>query len=208
MRPNLYKRAATRCAHLLARLDRDSRGVAAVEFAMIVPIMFLLFVGSIEFSQALTVDRRVTQSASSSADLIARAPTEGLTAAQVDSHLKIIEQLIEPYARSPLRVKVISVKAVPDPGNPAALTYVVDWSRDNLGSTPYARNSSYTAIPPGLLVAGESVIIAEAKYNYTPLIFKYFITSAFVLEEKFYLKPRNASCVHLRPINCVTGGAI
>ena len=43
------------------------------------------------------------------------------------------------------------------------------------------------------------MIIAEANYNYSPLIFNYFITSAFDLQEKFYLKPRNASCVHLRP---------
>ena len=51
------------------RIARNNSGVAAVEFAMIVPIMFLLFVGSVEFSQAITVDRRVTQVASSTADL-------------------------------------------------------------------------------------------------------------------------------------------
>ena len=115
----------------LSQLRRDQRGVAAIEFAMIVPIMFFLFVGAIEFSQALTVDRRITQSASSSADLIARAPTAGLTESQVDGQLRIIDQLIEPYELSQLTVKIFSVKAVPDanPANPPS--YVVDWSRDN-----------------------------------------------------------------------------
>ena len=192
----------------LARLRRDERGIAAVEFAMIVPVMFFLFVGAVEFSQALTVDRRVTQSASSTADLIARAPSQGMSTSQVDNELKIIEQLIEPYELTQLTVRIISVKAQAVPGNPAAVTYRVDWSRDNRGGTPYSRNSTYAGIPAGLLVAGESVIVAEATYNYTPLIFNYFIQSAFNLEEKFYLKPRNASCVHLQPINCVTGGAL
>lgn len=190
------------------RLRRDERGVAAIEFAMILPIMFFLLVGAVEFSQALTVDRRVTQSASATADLIARAPSQGLTVTQVDNELKIIEQLIEPYDLSALTVKIASVRAVAVPGNAAAVNLIVDWSRDNRGGTPYARNSSYSGIPDGLLLAGESVIVAEAIYNYTPLLFHYFIESAFNLEEKFYLKPRNAGCVHLQPINCVTGAPL
>lgn len=201
-------RNGRRFVRRLCRLRRDDHGMAAVEFAMIVPIMFFLFVGAIEFSQALTVDRRVTQSASSTADLIARAPSQGLSVNQVDNELRIIAQLIEPYDLSALTVKIASVKAVPDPSNPAVVNYVVDWSRDNRGGTPYARNAPYTGIPNGLLLAGESVIVAEAAYNYIPLIFSYFIRNAFNLEEKFYLKPRNASCVHLQPINCVTGTAL
>ncbi len=197
-----------RSGGFLDRVKTDSRGVAAVEFAMIVPIMFFLFVGAVEFSQALTVDRRVTQAASSTADLVARAPSQGMTQTQVGNELRIIEQLIEPYDLNALTVNIISVRAVAVPGNPAAVTYVVDWSQSNRGGDPYSRNSLYAGIPAGLLVAGESVIVAEAAYNYTPLIFNYFIESAFSLEEKFYLKPRNASCVHRQPFNCVTGGLL
>ncbi len=182
--------------------------MAAVEFGFIVPIMFMLFVGTIEFSQALTVDRRLTLASSSTADLIARAPNSGLTAAQVDRDLKIVEQLIAPYELQRLYVKVMSVIAQGTPGDPNALTYRVDWSRDNNGGTPHPRGEEYKDIPKGLLVSGESVIVSEARYNYTPLIFNYFIESAFNMTERFFLKPRNSSCVHLRPINCVTGGTM
>jgi len=193
---------------LLARLRRDKRGMAAVEFGFIVPIMFFLFVGTIEFSQALTVDRRLTLAASSTADLIARAPNSGLTPEQVDRDLKIIEQLIAPYDVQRLSVKVMSIIAQGTPGNPSVLTYTIDWSRDNSAGTPHPRGEEYHDIPEGLLVAGESVIVSEATYNYTPLIFNYFIESAFNMTERFFLKPRNSSCVHLRPINCVTGGTM
>ena len=193
---------------LFARLRRDNSGLAAVEFGMIVPIMFFLFVGTIEFSQALTVDRRLTLAASSTADLIARAPNSGLTAQQVDRDLKIIEQLIAPYDLQRLYVKVMSVIAAGTPGNPNALTYTIDWSRDNNGGTPHPRGEEYKDIPQGLLVSGESVIVSEARYNYTPLIINYFIESAFNMTGRFFLKPRNSSCVHLRPINCVTGGTM
>ncbi|MBS0240528.1 MAG: pilus assembly protein [Proteobacteria bacterium] len=184
------------------RVLGNDNGIAAVEFAMIVPIMFFLFAGAIEFSQALTVDRRVTQSASSTADLIARAPSQGLTTGDVDTSMLIVQQLMSPYDTAPLTVNVVSVIAKTVNGN---LTYVVDWSRNNSGGTPYAKGNTYNNIPAGLLAAGDSVIVSEANYNYTPLVFNYFITSAFTMSETFYLKPRNASCVSLIPANCVTG---
>lgn len=198
--------AIQRARTLSTRLARNVKGVAAVEFAMIAPIMFTLFVGSVEFSQAITVDRRVTQAASSTADLIARAPSQGLTTAQVDRDLTIIKQLMSPYDATELTVNIVSVKAMAVPGNPNALIYIVDWSRDSKGGTPYPRNSPAPfGMPQNLLVAGESVIVGQAIYNYKPMILSYFISEAFTMEEKFYLKPRNASCVHLLPINCVTG---
>ena len=196
----------TRARYALRKLKRNADGMAAVEFAMIVPIMFSMFVGSIEFSQAITVDRRVTQAASATADLISRAPSEGVSTAQIDRDLTIVGQLMAPYDAAALTVNIISIKAVPVPGNPNALNYVVDWSRDNRGGTPYQRGvPAPFGMPAGLLVAGESVIVGYAIYNYTPLIFHYFIETAFNLEVTFYLKPRNAACVHLLPINCTTG---
>ena len=126
----------TRARYTLRKLKRNADGMAAVEFAMIVPIMFSMFVGSIEFSQAITVDRRVTQAASATADLISRAPSEGVSTAQIDRDLTIVGQLMAPYDAAALTVNIISIKAVPVPGNPNALNYVVDWSRDNRGGTP------------------------------------------------------------------------
>ncbi len=197
----LSQRIARNAASLARRIRRDDRGIAAVEFGLIAPIMFMLFVGSVEFSQALTVDRRVTQAASSTADLVARAPAEGLTEQEVDGHLKIIEQLISPYDLTRLTVNIYSVKAQNNNGN---LQYRVSWSRDNHGGTPMVTGADYQGMPSALLTAGESVIIGHSKYNYVPLIFNYFIKNAFDLEEKFYLKPRNSSCVTLQPTNCVT----
>ncbi len=199
---------STKVRGVFARLRRDTTGVAAVEFGFIVPIMFFLFVGTIEFSQALTVDRRLTLAASSTADLIAQADRSGLTEAQVDRDLKIIEQLIAPYELERLYVKVISVIAQGTPGALNPTDFRVDWSRDSQGGTPHPRGQEYHDIPNGLLVGGESVIVGEATYNYTPLIFNYFIESAFNMTERFYLKPRNVICVHLKPINCVDGSTM
>lgn len=196
-----FATAATRYAkRWTSRIGQNTSGVAAVEFAMVVPVMFTLFVGTVEFSQALTVDRRVTISSSLTADLIARAPSTGLSTSDVDASMLIVEQIMPPYDTAPLTITIVSVLA--SSNGSGGLTYKVDWSRNNKGNTPYAHNAIYTSIPTGLLSAGESVIVAETVYAYNPLIFSYFITSTMNLREKFYLKPRNAACISLLPSNC------
>lgn len=207
MHTGMVKRFANALRHGVGRFKAEERGVAAVEFAMVVPIMFFLFVGTIEFSQALTVDRRVTQAASSAADLVARAPASGIDTTSLERSLDLVKSLMMPYDQNALTITVYSVRAVPSPANPANVTYEVDWSRDSAGATPISGGTAYNDpdLAPNLLVAGESVVIAHAKYAYNPLIFHYFIDTVFDLSEKFFLKPRNSTCVHLRPRNCLTG---
>ena len=94
---------------LLSRLKRDDKGIAAVEFAMIVPIMFFLFIGSIEFSRAITVDRRVTQAASSTADLVARV--DRISSSEMGDVMNIVGALLAPYSQTPLTIELRSVHA-------------------------------------------------------------------------------------------------
>jgi Flp pilus assembly pilin Flp len=185
---------------ILHRLRRDQRGVAAIEFGFIAPIMFLLFVGSIEISQAVTVDRRVTQIASSTADLVAREKT--ITTAQLDNIMSIAKVLMSPYDTAPLRITLVSVGAKSDN---ASITKVC-WSYPFQGGTHvYADKQAYS-LPPGIIDKGGSVVVAEVEYDYTPLIFHYFITSMMKLNDKFYLKPRVSSMIQYNasPICTIT----
>jgi len=187
---------APRLAWFARRFRRAEGGMAALEFAMIVPIMFFLFVGAVEFSQAITVDRRVTQIASSTADLIAREKT--MTTSQLDGIMGIINQLVKPYDQTRLKLTVSNVKAA----MASASNTTVCWTHNhNGGVATYATGQAYT-LPPGIVEAGNSVIVTEVTYDYTPLLFTYFIQSAFNLEEKFYLKPRLASYVKFNDVTC------
>src|ERR1700744_5199160 len=50
-------------------LRRDRRGVAAIEFAMIFPLMLVTFFGTVEFCSAVAIDRKVTLVARTLSDL-------------------------------------------------------------------------------------------------------------------------------------------
>lgn len=60
-------------------LRRDRSGVAAIEFAMILPIMLVAFFGTVEVCAAVAIDRKVTLIARTLSDLTSQA------AASVDS---------------------------------------------------------------------------------------------------------------------------
>ena len=175
----------------------DKSGVAAVEFAMIVPIMLTLFFGSVEFSQALTVDRRVAQIASSTADLVAQY--DQISPAQVNNLFLLTKSLMQPYDTAPLKISVTNIKKV-DQQSPTGV-----WSCPFQGAPTYVGPIG-ASIPAGLLenppTGGTScVVMSEVKYQFTPTIGQ-FLTSGVPLTEKFYLKPRKSTCVALTVPSC------
>ena len=76
-------------------------GMAAIEFALIVPIMGVMFIGAVELSQAITVDRRVTQIASSTADLVARAETSRSRRPTIADIMRAGSYIMAPYTPEP-----------------------------------------------------------------------------------------------------------
>ena len=67
-------RLLARARRPIRRPLRDKRGISAVEFAMLLPLMVTLYLGGVEVSQAVAIDRKVTLIARSLGDLIAQAP--------------------------------------------------------------------------------------------------------------------------------------
>lgn len=59
----------------LLALARNQRGVAAVEFAMLLPLMITLYIGAVEISQMVSIDRKVSLTARAVADLVAQSTT-------------------------------------------------------------------------------------------------------------------------------------
>src|ERR1700738_5633272 len=59
-----------RCA---INLLEDRSGIAATEFAVIVPVMLVMFFGTVEFSSGVAVDRKVTLMARTLSDLTSQS---------------------------------------------------------------------------------------------------------------------------------------
>jgi Flp pilus assembly protein TadG len=190
------------------RYRADKRGVAAIEFAFIVPIMFVMFVGAVELSQAITVDRRVTQSASSVADLVARKETS-IAQSEIGDIMKIGGYIFSPYSQSPLQVVVRNVTSSSTNATNTKQSWQCTYSGVGTNPTPVCAcmNSTYS-IPANLVSTNDSVVVAEAVYTYTPLIFDYFMKrllssssgspGTYTLSEKIFMKPRGQAAMLLQ----------
>src|SRR6185312_14377390 len=82
------------------KLLGDKRGVAAVEFAVIVPVMLVLFFGVDEFSSGVAVDRKVTLMARTLSDLTSQNTT--VTDTQLTNFFNAANVIMTPYSASPV----------------------------------------------------------------------------------------------------------
>jgi Flp pilus assembly protein TadG len=169
---------------LLARFRRARDGLAAIEFAMLAPILAALFLGSIELCDALNCQQKVTGMASTAADLIAQE-TQASTS-DISNVYAAVNSIIYPYSTSGLRIVITSLA---DNGSGGGK---VVWSCAQNG-TPRAVNAN-VAVPTGVISTGGSVILAEVTYPYTSPVSDY-ITGTINMSEVFYLRPRRSSSV-------------
>jgi Flp pilus assembly protein TadG len=164
---------------LAARLRRDERGVSAVEFAMLLPLMLTLYLGTAEISQAIGINRKVTLTANTVADLASQVST--ITNADMTNLLNASAAVIAPYDDTKLKVTVSRVDI------DAQSNAKVVWS-DTKGGTARAVNST-VAVPAALKIPSTSLIWGEASYTYTPTI-GYVVTGSLNLSDQIYMRGR------------------
>jgi Flp pilus assembly protein TadG len=160
----------------LHRAARDRKGAAAVEFALIFPVIFVLNVAAGEGVQAYIVQRQVAHIAATMADITAQSRT--VTAAELDDILTASTAMIYPFPRQSLQQRVSSMSSN------SSGTAATDWTqkRDWNGS-------GGPSIPAGYLAANESVVIADVIYDYRPT-FGLFLPDTIRITRHAYSRPR------------------
>src|SRR5713226_4841271 len=138
-------------SQLVAGFAQDKRGVAAVEFAMLLPLMITLYLGSVEVSQGIGIDRKVTLTTRTVADLASQVSS--INNADMTNMLTASAAVIAPYDASKLKV---TVSAVTIDANGVAK---VAWS-DTLNGTQRAVGSTVT-LPTALSVPSTTLIWSE-----------------------------------------------
>jgi Flp pilus assembly protein TadG len=94
----------SRCSQAFASFARDRRGVSAVEFAMLLPLMITLYLGSVEISQGVGVDRKVTLTARTVGDLASQVSS--INNADMTNLLNAATSVIAPYDATKIKVTV------------------------------------------------------------------------------------------------------
>lgn len=186
--------APRRTRRLLRRLGREKSGLAAVEFAFVLPVMLTFFLGLVEAGQALGCRADVIGLASIGADLVAQKST--VTDTDLVNVFSALNAMMFPYDASRASITIYSIT---DNGTAAGH---VAWSCSKSGNaavtgptTPPAGTTGGTVIAAsngGAYGSGGSVILAQVTYNYSSPVSQIFIGN-MTWTNSFYAKPRNVA---------------
>ena len=77
---------------------RDQRGVAALEFALMAPLLLSMYFVTMEVAQAIETNKKVGRVSSMVADLVTQQQT--ITKSELEAIMSIGESTLQPYDRS------------------------------------------------------------------------------------------------------------
>jgi Flp pilus assembly protein TadG len=186
---------------LLRRAGADRKGVAAIEFAFIAPLLLTMYFVTMEIAPAIDANKKVGRSASMIADLVTQQQT--VSKSEVEAIMSIGEATLNPYNRSQLKV-VITAITITDEENPKVL---VAWSRKmvNGAFSQDAAKDTVTTVPASLKIKGSFLIRVETSLDYRPIITwtasekaTTGLLAAFDninMKETYYLRPRMSNSI-------------
>jgi hypothetical protein len=177
----------------ILRFLKSTRAVAAVEFAMILPIFLLVCLGGFEVPRYILLTQKMARASASMADLVAQGD-EPLPQVQLNDLFVATSDLMSPYDLES-NGKVIVSSVLNDDGLGPKLA----WQRFSPGTfiatSKIGVENGVALLPSGLTVRqGENVIIAEVYFKYVP-VFANMIYDGTTLYQVSFDHPRNNNLV-------------
>ncbi|MGB7432830.1 MAG: TadE/TadG family type IV pilus assembly protein [Ahrensia sp.] len=174
------------------RFTRDAKGVAAVEFALIFPVMLALYLGSVEISGGLQTNKNVGKTASMVGDLITQQ--EDITRAELTAIAEIGEALLFPYQETSPTITMVGIQI---DNNPTAAARVA-WSgryRNGAFSRPLPVGQIVN-IPSRLRIPGTFIVQSRTDLDYKPIVTWTTPSGGLInMDETYYLRPRLSDTV-------------
>lgn len=152
-----------RSVNLCQRFVTERSGVSAVEFALVAPVMILMFMGTIELPRAYTTAQHANRAARSMADLISRTT---LTAQEVDGVYKTGRNMMAPYDATDAKI-ILTAAGVYQQKDGSFKAKVC--SSTAVNAQKYAASTDLGAPPPSEAVDKARYVIAKMTIEYKPI---------------------------------------
>lgn len=191
-----------------ADMFADCRGIAATEFAVIVPIMLVLFFGTVEFSSGVAIDRKVTIIARTLSDLTSQASQTApnsvsatISDTDLTNNFTVSMSIMSGYPKVPTKATITEIYV---DSNQVAK---VQWSKAAIIPSEASLQATVVAsarnkddivtslVPTNLLVKQTYLILSEVNYLYVPTIGYVMAKAGVNLADVAYTRPRRAVCV-------------
>lgn len=164
----------------IRRLSCDSRAVAAVEFALILPVMLTAYLGTVDAGHGISADRKLAAATAILGDLSSQANTT-LPAGTLESYFQAAEAAMRPFSGEDTaqRLTIVSVT-----GGTATVreSRVYNGAEALLPGTPISVPADVRAV-----AREHTLIVAEGWYTYQPVIGYVFKTPLTLSKREFFV---------------------
>ncbi len=173
----LYKHGTSShsgCKRPLSHFSKNEEGIAAIEFALLAPLLIAVTLGSTEIIQSVWADGKVEQATSTIGDLVSR------TSVMTDNELRELGAagplVLRPYPENDLKFTITSViGCYDDVANKTDLSFYVLWSKEweagSIRNSSHSLDSEFNRLPRSLdIEQGDTIIFTEGTYSYAPTI--------------------------------------
>jgi Flp pilus assembly protein TadG len=174
----------SRAGSYLRRFVRDRRGVSAVEFALVLPVMLALYIGGVEVGDGFAISFKSTLAARTVTDLASQYIS--IDNSDMSNILGAASTVLTPYATSNVVVTLSEITT-----NAQGVGKIV-WS-NSLNGTARVVGATIT-LPTKLQTANITIMFGEVTYPYTPAM-GYVLTGTITIYESFYFYPRMSTTI-------------
>ncbi|WP_331372795.1 TadE/TadG family type IV pilus assembly protein [Sinorhizobium chiapasense] len=158
---------ARRALNPLHRLMIDRRGVGAVEFAIVAPLLIAAYIGAFELSLGFSVARKVARASSAVSDIVSQE--QDVDKAFLDDMKNVAKNILVPYDSSDYDLKITGIEVTGT--TEGKVVWSRGWSDASESATvPYAVNS-VTTVPADLDAVNAFVIRTELIVNHQLTLF-------------------------------------
>jgi Flp pilus assembly pilin Flp len=158
-------------------------GVAAIEMALIFPVMIILYFGLVDVTNLLSANRRVTIAASTIADLVTQMATS-MKKSDLSGFYKAVQPIMDPFPSTKVGIQISSYRIVG--GSVKRIWH--EESGPSCGAAP-ADLSKFNS----LMTGGNDIVLTRVCVTMKPIVGKMVgFKPEYTLTEQFALRPRQS----------------
>ncbi len=165
----------------------EEKGVAAIEAAMIFPLLAVLLVGTYDMGNAIIAGQKAIRASQVTADLVSRESEVNDT--MINEAVWAGELALQPFDTTSYGVDIVSI-SFDDTATP-----IIEW-RETRNMAP---NANVLADVAPLAEAGSGVMVVTIQYEYDPLFLGFsmggFSIGFIPMEEKAFSRGRKSAVV-------------
>jgi Flp pilus assembly protein TadG len=167
----------------LGSFAKAEDGVAAIETAMVMPILLVLYIGMVDLTALVSVNRKMTQATSTVVDIVSQS-RNNITKAEVTDAFKAVDLIMSAGGPSDSMIRIEGYR-----NNNGTMTKI--WS-EKKGSCASGANTSALA---NLTQNGNDIIVATVCSQYSPYLGTVFgkrvlNATSFSMSETIAVRPR------------------